>query len=111
MAVPGLPVPSLPPGAVPTGPPGSHPLAIYDTPMPVGMPPAGARGGPTWEEDSSEVLRQGVARNRPGLATPSPGPYPPSAAPTVPPRVLIAAFLVALAIGFTITLIIGKLAT
>ena len=97
---------------MPTGPPGSHPLAIYDTPMPVGMPPAGApRGGPTWEEDSSEVLRQGVARNRPGLATPAPGPYPPGAAPTVPPRVLIAAFLVALAIGFTITLIIGKLAT
>jgi serine/threonine-protein kinase len=111
VAVPGLPVPSLPPGAVPTGPPGSHPLAIYDTPMPVGMPPPGARGGPTWEEHSSEVLRQGVARNRPGLATPAPGPYPPGAAPTVPPRVLIAAFLVALAIGFTITLIIGKLAT
>ncbi len=110
-------IPTLPPGAVPTGPPGSHPLAIYDTPMPVGMPPVGMptagaqRGGPTWEEDSSEVLRQGVARNRPGLATPAPGPYPPGAAPTVPPRVLIAAFLVALAIGFTITLIIGKLAT
>jgi eukaryotic-like serine/threonine-protein kinase len=117
--VPGLPpgaVPTLPPGAVPTGPPGSHPLAIYDTPMPVGMSPVGslppgAVRGPTWDEDSSEVLRQGVSRNRPGLATPAPGPYPPGASPTVPPRVLVAAFLVALAIGFTVTLIIGKLAT
>ena len=104
---PGVPVPNLPPGAVPTGPPGSHPLAIYDTPMPVGLP----RGGPTWEEDSSEVLRQGVSRNRPGLATPAPGPYGPGAETrTVPPRVLVTAFLIALAIGFTITLIIGKLA-
>ncbi len=103
-----VPMPLLPPGAVPTGPPGSHPLAIYDTPMPVGMQRG---GGPNWEEDSSEVLRQGVARNRPGLATPAPGPYAPGASPTVPPRVLVTAFLVALAIGFTITLIIGKLAS
>ncbi|HEU5059464.1 MAG TPA: protein kinase [Kofleriaceae bacterium] len=102
-----VPMPALPPGAVPTGPPGSHPVAIYDTPMPVGP----RVSPPTWDEDSSEVLRQGVARNRPGLATPSPGPYPQGASPTVPPRVLVAAFLVALAIGFTITLIIGKLAS
>jgi len=102
-----VPVPQLPPGAVPTGPPGSHPLSIYDTPMPVGLPPA-----PGWEEDSSEILRQGVSRNRPGLATPAPGPYGPGASDrTVPPRVLVTAFLVAVAIGFTITLIIGKLAT
>ena len=109
--LPSGPVPALPPGAVPTGPPGSHPMAIYDTPMPVGMPPVGLQArGASWEEDSSEVLRQGVSRNRPGLATPAPGPF--RSAPddrTVPPRVLVAAFLVALAIGFTITLIIGKL--
>jgi eukaryotic-like serine/threonine-protein kinase len=98
------PVPALPPGAVPTGPPGSHPLAIYDTPMPV--------RGANWDEDSSEVLRQGVSPNRPGIATPAPGPYGPAPDPsTVPTRVLVTAFLVALAIGFTITLIIGKLAT
>ena len=103
--------PTPPPGYQPTPPPG-HPLAIYDTPMPVGLPPPGAPPrGPNWDEDSSEVLRQGVARNRPGLATPAPGPYPPAPAPTVPPRVLVTAFLIALAIGFTITLIIGKLAT
>jgi hypothetical protein len=105
-----VPVPQLPPGAVPTGPPGTHhPLAIYDTPMPVGLPPA---RGANWDEDSSEVLRQGVSRNRPGLATPAPGPYGPAANDrTVPPRVLVTAFLLAVAIGFTITLIIGKLAT
>jgi len=108
-----VPVPQLPPGAVPTGPPGSHPLAIYDTPMPIGMPPVGMQPprGPNWDEDSSEVLRQGVARNRPGLATPAPGPYGPPQSDRVPPRVLVTAFLVAVAIGFTITLIIGKLAT
>jgi len=108
-----VPVPQLPPGAVPTGPPGSHPLAIYDTPMPIGMPPVGMQPprGPNWDEDSSEVLRQGVARNRPGLATPAPGPYGPPQGDRVPPRVLVTAFLVAVAIGFTITLIIGKLAT
>jgi serine/threonine protein kinase len=85
--------------------PGMHPLAIYDTPMPVGAPPPEG-----WAEDSAEVLRQGLSRARPGLATPPPGPYPPDQAQTVPLWVLTAAFLVALGIGFGITVLIGNLA-
>src|SRR5687767_3624865 len=78
-----------------------HPLSIYDTPMPIGMPPAPAPG---WDEDSSDLVRQGVSRGRPGLATPPPGPYPSTDARTVPVWVLAAAFVAAVGVGFAITI-------